>query len=164
MSGSVPRGGYALVISFPGGTVRFGRLSRWLPPGAYVYSGSALNGICGRVSRHRRESLGRGGGSKTRGHWHIDALLASCCSVTAICAPSAGSTECRLVRLLESRGMDPVDGFGSTDCLSGCRGHLLRAGINRAQAVEAVLGAFRDMGLDPSVCCAWSRVARPQVW
>ncbi|MBC7120107.1 MAG: DUF123 domain-containing protein [Candidatus Methanosuratus sp.] len=130
------------------------RCKEWaLVPGVYVYSGSALNGLAGRIERHRRVFLSQGIGA----HWHIDALLSLCGSVTAVCAPSEERTECKLVATLASDGMEPVAGFGSTDCRSGCAGHLLRSVMSPERTVEAVARAFRDMRLQPYVCGEWMR-------
>ena len=148
------RGGYALVVGFPGGKVKLRKGELDLDPGAYVYSGSALGGLSGRIGRHRRVFYRGGGGL----HWHIDALLGGCDRAAAICAESGIRTECRLVRELASaQGMEPVGGFGSTDCRAGCRGHLLRSRLCFDDTLAAVACAFRRIGLEPFECGRWDR-------
>jgi len=147
-------GGYALVLSFPGGELEFGKRRARLNPGTYIYSGSALGGIQGRIGRHR----GRFHLKVGKRHWHIDALLERCDSVIAVCARSDERTECRLVRTLASvHGMDPVAGFGSTDCRAGCSGHLLSTNLGFDEAAAAVADAFREIGLEPYECGRWIR-------
>src|SRR5262245_37428335 len=48
--------------------ISVGRLGVFIfPPGRYVYTGSALSGLEGRLARHRRREKKR--------HWHIDYLV-----------------------------------------------------------------------------------------
>ncbi|MDI9608985.1 MAG: GIY-YIG nuclease family protein [Candidatus Verstraetearchaeota archaeon] len=151
------RGGYALVIGFSGGLLKFGNREEHFEAGTYVYSGSALGGIKRRVERHVRMfyRIGR------KRHWHIDALLERCEQFATICAQSNIRTECRLVFILVSAyGMKPVSGFGSTDCRSGCKGHLLRSNVDFEGTVLAVMNAFRQMGLEPSECGRWDRILK----
>tara|TARA_R110000868_G_scaffold46376_14_gene153304 strand:- start:10412 stop:10819 length:408 start_codon:yes stop_codon:yes gene_type:complete len=89
-----------------------------LPPGAYVYAGSAFGpgGIRARVARHLR--------ADKKPHWHIDHLSARAECVDVKTYP--GGRECDLVAaLLEAGATVPVAGFGSSDC-RGCAAHLVR--------------------------------------
>ena len=63
-------GSYLLGIRLDGRQrVAVGRLGVFdLQPGFYLYAGSALNGLRGRVDRHLRRTK--------RTHWHIDHLTA----------------------------------------------------------------------------------------
>jgi Uri superfamily endonuclease len=152
------KGGYALVILFGGGRVRYGSREADLVAGPYVYSGSALNGIQGRIDRHQKKFYGIGG----KNHWHIDALLAGCSAVAAISARSEERVECRLASALSSLpGMSPVEGFGSTDCRAGCKGHLIRSSLGFEETADMVRGAFRALGLDPIDCSRWERSTEP---
>ncbi len=89
-----------------------------LPPGPYVYAGSARGpgGLKARLARHLRRQKKR--------HWHIDHLTGEASSMLAFAVP--GGNECALVRsLLESgRYHQPLPGFGSSDCRT-CTSHLL---------------------------------------
>lgn len=89
-----------------------------LPPGTYLYAGSANGpgGIAARVSRHLRRNK--------KPHWHVDTLTVAAREVTALAFP--GGSECALVERLVKAGYEaPLPGFGSSDCRS-CPAHLLR--------------------------------------
>jgi Uri superfamily endonuclease len=92
-----------------------------LPPGWYVYSGSARRASAARLARHLRKR-------KTR-RWHIDYLLTQ---------PHARVVAVRLWRwqpglecavnqaLVRSHRASPaIPGFGSSDCRKHCPAHLL---------------------------------------
>ncbi|QCG96523.1 GIY-YIG nuclease family protein [Azospirillum sp. TSA2s] len=92
-----------------------GRAKAILPPGRYLYCGSARGpgGLCARVGRHmRRDKTFR---------WHIDRLTAAG-TVTGCWAFPAGD-ECALITRIAALPI-PVPGFGSSDCTI-CRSHLL---------------------------------------
>ncbi len=97
-----------------------GRTAR-LPPGGYLYCGSAKGpgGIRARVRRHlkARKAL----------RWHVDRLTAAGEIRGVIVAP--GGDECDLFARLRARpGCEvPVPGFGSSDCRR-CPAHLLAMG------------------------------------
>ncbi len=92
-----------------------------LPPGGYLYCGSAKGpgGIRARVGRHlkARKAL----------RWHVDRLTVAGDIRGVIVAP--GGDECDLfARLRALPGCRvPVPGFGSSDCRR-CPAHLLRIG------------------------------------
>jgi Uri superfamily endonuclease len=103
--------------------VTIGRLGRFaLPPGHYVYSGSARGpgGLATRLARHFRPTK--------RLRWHIDYLLPAAIVVSAYTAPGTIRRECAWVRrLLALPGASaPIPGFGSSDCAAGCPAHLIR--------------------------------------
>ena len=119
---------------FPGGAgaygllIRIPRLTRiaivrrppsGLPPGSYLYAGSANGpgGIRARVRRHLKKAKPM--------HWHVDRLTNVFGIDAAIAFP--GGRECGLVEALRSwKGTAfPVPGFGSSDCRS-CPAHLVR--------------------------------------
>lgn len=92
-----------------------GRAKAILPPGRYLYCGSARGpgGLRARVGRHmRRDKSVR---------WHIDHLT-SAGTVTGCWVFPAGE-ECALVARLAALPV-PIPGFGSSDC-TVCRSHLL---------------------------------------
>ncbi len=86
-----------------------------LPPGRYLYAGSANGpgGLRARLSRHLRE--------KKKPHWHIDRLTLAGTAPGAWVVPGGG--ECALVAALAHLPL-PLPGFGSTDCRR-CPSHLL---------------------------------------
>ena len=98
-----------------------------LPPGWYIYAGSARGpgGIRARLARHLR--------SGKRAHWHIDHLSEAAVARRGFPAPAAG--ECTLLRALLARPgfRAPVPGFGSSDC-RGCASHLLAVAQETAAA------------------------------
>ncbi len=113
-------GAYVLVID-TGKAVSMkirGRANR-LPPGRYLYCGSAWGpgGIRARVGRHLKK------GKSLR--WHIDRLTVKGQIRNVIVAP--GGSECALFEnLFALPGAEvPIPGFGSTDCRR-CPSHLLR--------------------------------------
>lgn len=91
------------------------------PRGIYLYVGSAFGsgGLRSRVGRHLR-----GDG---RWHWHIDYLRSAAdvhgCFYTVTDRP----LECEWSQALAalSNATIPVPHFGSSDCRSGCRSHLI---------------------------------------
>ncbi|MBN2098247.1 MAG: GIY-YIG nuclease family protein [Dehalococcoidia bacterium] len=114
------RGTYALVIPLEVRLrLRVGGLGiHSLLPGHYVYVGSALGGLSGRL-RHHLEP-------KKRLHWHIDYLLAEA-EVTQIWYTlGTERLECTWNAVLgEVAGArSSVPGFGASDCR--CRSHLTR--------------------------------------
>ena len=112
-------GVYLLLIRLRRGfPAALGRRTVELAPGWYVYCGSALGGLAGRLARHLRTSQVR--------HWHVDALLAAG-QVADIQARLTAdpAAECRLAVMAGGwAGAEPVPGFGCTDCR--CATHLFR--------------------------------------
>jgi Uri superfamily endonuclease len=97
------------------GVVRF-------PAGEYFYVGSAFGqgGLRSRLSRHFRQDA-------KRYHWHIDHLRAVASVCGCLFEVSDQPLECRWSQALASlpSAVIPVPRFGSTDCRSGCRSHLV---------------------------------------
>ena len=90
--------------------------------GLYVYTGRAARGLRARALRHVE--------SARRLHWHIDYLLAQRGARVdkVVLAATDPAEECRVNRRAGGRGGMPVPGFGSSDCRSGCPGHLWQVG------------------------------------
>jgi Uri superfamily endonuclease len=132
-------GTYALVIYLNRGlSLSVGALgSRYFPLGYYIYTGSALAGLGGRLGRHLRSGKVR--------HWHIDYLLAEARVVEAWCCLSRDRLECRWGEAACALpGAAPlIDGFGSSDCR--CRTHLLR--LAAAPSLDAFNGELDGRGL-----------------
>lgn len=121
-------GTYCLVLLLPApARITAGRLDTFdLAAGWYLYFGSALGGLRGRVMRHLR--------AQKRRHWHVDYLLmpdspsaaggiAEVVEVWWVESPTR--LECAWARAaLASPGISvPIPGFGSSDCR--CPAHLI---------------------------------------
>ncbi len=95
-----------------------------LPPGWYVYSGSAYRASAARLARHlrRRKTL----------RWHIDYLLARPrARVVAVRLwPWRDGLECTVNQALLHAGgaRVPIPRFGSNDCRHACPAHLVQLG------------------------------------
>lgn len=141
-------GVYALILELcEKVTVRVGERSGVLRPGVYVYVGSARGpgGVRARVTRHLRRE------KKIR--WHVDQLTSNpSARVVGIVFARTTLRECVLTPKLESLGFEhPFPGFGSSDCASGCRSHLLRGESRGKQVLNLVVEAFRRAGLEPEL-------------
>ncbi|GAB6148764.1 GIY-YIG nuclease family protein [Stetteria hydrogenophila] len=112
------RGCYVLVVEASGSVwVGARRFRGTLPPGVYLYVGSAggPGGLRARIQRHARRGK--------RLWWHVDWLTSSPnarLSMVAYCAaPSWGRVgppcESEASRCLAARGYEPVEGFGASD-------------------------------------------------
>ncbi len=112
------KGVYALVLRLPQlATVEVGRLGkREFDAGLYVYTGSALNSLPGRVARHLRRSKKK--------HWHIDYLVADPSVEIAGVAWKRTScrVECRIARRIGREALASEESFGCGDC--DCDSHL----------------------------------------
>lgn len=84
--------------------------------GNYVYVGSAMKGLAGRISRHLRR--------EKKFHWHIDYILSEARITGIYIFPNAAKQdECRLAKKIEEiADQMPVEKFGSSDCR--CKTHL----------------------------------------
>lgn len=110
-------GAYLLLIALPVPlcVVLPHRRATTLPPGRYLYAGSARGpgGLRARLARHLR--------ADKKPHWHIDRLTAAGTVEGAWVIP--GGSECALVAALAHLPV-PLPGFGSSDCRT-CVSHLL---------------------------------------
>jgi Uri superfamily endonuclease len=109
------KGSYALFMHLKEeDEIRIGSLGKIeLPKGYYVYVGSAMNGIEGRVNRHLR--------NRKKVHWHIDYFLKKVEISSVYYLESKKRTECKIANKF-SREFEGVPKFGSSDCQ--CEGHL----------------------------------------
>ena len=112
-------GTYALVMRLEAAAeVAVGRLApAAFPAGWYIYVGSALGGLRGRLARHLRPSKRR--------HWHIDYLTPPAEIIEIWCATSPERLECGWARALCSLpAAEPHPArFGCSDCR--CATHLV---------------------------------------
>jgi Uri superfamily endonuclease len=112
------RGTYALVVYLrKGASMQIGRLGDYyFPAGYYIYTGSALGSLPGRLKHHLNP--------EKRLHWHIDYLLQQALIIQIWCARGQDRLECiwnEIVAALPGAQCS-VRGFGSSDCR--CSTHL----------------------------------------
>ena len=111
-------GTYALLIRLGVGVcLRVGKLGiHNLPPGYYVYVGSALGGLSNRLRRHLRP--------EKRLYWHIDYLLSQAAVAQIWYSIGPGRLECKWNAIMRNLpGAKPsILGFGSSDCR--CSSHI----------------------------------------
>ena len=112
-------GSYILLITLDRSTdITVGKLGKFIfPEGYYLYIGSALNGLHGRIKRHLRK--------EKRQHWHIDYLLSHAGIEDIWYIFSEDRVECLLAKTALAMPLThvPVPGFGSSDCR--CNSHLI---------------------------------------
>lgn len=114
------KGSYVLVLHLSKDRrLEVGKLGRVeFPTGYYIYFGSALNGLAGRIRRHLRR--------EKKLHWHIDFLTDVAPVVEVWWVGTEERRECHWARLAlahPSAG-SPARGFGSSDCR--CPAHLVQ--------------------------------------
>ena len=125
------KGSYVLVLRLDAPhSTDVGKLGRvCFPPGMYLYFGSALNGLNGRIQRHLRR--------EKKVHWHIDHLT-SLASIEEVWWTNDGRNwECGWANEtagLPTRRVWSIAGFGSSDC--GCSSHL--HGFDSASNLDSV--------------------------
>jgi sugar fermentation stimulation protein A len=82
--------------------------------GYYVYVGSAMKGLSGRLRRHRLQNK--------RVRWHIDYLLPHVSAIKQLPIRSTFRLECLVSSEMARIAQGCVRGFGCTDC--SCSSHL----------------------------------------
>ncbi|ABC20872.1 hypothetical protein F11_00340 [Rhodospirillum rubrum F11] len=128
-------GAYLLLIDLARPVALAPPLDALLPPGRYVYCGSARGpgGIRARCARHLRA------GKTLR--WHVDRLSEAARALRVLAV--VDGDECALVarlRALEGAGI-PVAGFGASDCRT-CPAHLLSLPGSAAQVAKRIREAL----------------------
>ena len=132
------KGSYVLVLSLPEDSrLTIGRLGYFdFPAGQYLYFGSALNGLEGRISRHLRR--------EKKLHWHIDYLRQVADIEQVWWQPGLQRRECSWNRAALAIDTEVIArGFGSSDCR--CDSHLLR--VKESSGLERIQGMV--LGNDP---------------
>ena len=114
------KGSYVLVLHvLEQRQLRVGKLGTFrFPAGCYLYFGSALNSLNGRIGRHLRK--------EKKPHWHIDHLVAKGEVVEVWAAVDGARRECEWAGLALDNPLAtvPAKGFGSSDCRT-CPAHLV---------------------------------------
>ncbi len=138
------KGSYLLVVSLrAAATLEVGGLGRRVfPPGYYVYAGSALGGIRGRLRRHASD--------KKTPRWPIHYLTGSGVVTRAVIFESGERLECHLADILK-RQLASVPDFGCSDCR--CAAHLFFA----AHEAELKAGLEGTLELTPARPAVLSR-------
>jgi Uri superfamily endonuclease len=101
--------------------IRVGKLGVFtFPAGRYIYTGSAMNGLIGRLRRHLKK--------RKKLYWHIDYLLRHAKIETIFVLETGERVECQLNSLTLSlpNAKVVVKGFGCSDCR--CPSHLVYFG------------------------------------
>lgn len=106
--------------------------------GYYVYIGSAMNSLEGRIQRHLSKDK--------KLHWHVDYLLDNPQSLIneVYFSDDGVKHECELAKSIAENGKE-VQGFGCSDCK--CNSHLIYF-LNIDDAEYAVSNAFKEIGLE----------------
>lgn len=93
--------------------------------GYYLYIGSAMNGVEGRVKRHIRD--------RKKLHWHVDYFLNKAKISSIYFQESQERLECSLAKTF-SKKFEVIPKFGSSDCF--CESHLFFG--NRDELIDCV--------------------------
>jgi sugar fermentation stimulation protein A len=113
------KGSYVLLIFLDNdASIVTGKLGTFtFPCGYYLYTGSALGGLRGRINRHLTKDK--------KSHWHIDYLLMHSRIIEVWVVLAEERLECLMAQTVLSLpgAMVPAVGFGSSDCR--CRAHLV---------------------------------------
>jgi len=138
---NVLKGTYCILIDLKEDSrITIGKLGEiYFPEGYYVYVGSALNSLEGRVKRHLS--------SNKKLHWHIDYFLASANTeiVEVIYTIADGRWECSLAQEI-AKNSTGTSNFGCSDCK--CDSHLLYF-RSFADSERYCLMAFNALNLIP---------------
>jgi sugar fermentation stimulation protein A len=99
--------------------IEIGRLGSFhFPSGFYVYTGSGLSSLEGRIGRHL--------GKEKKNKWHIDYFLERAAPVAFLPLTSSEQSECEINSMFLQKGEVVAIGFGSSDCK--CPSHLVYVG------------------------------------
>ncbi|UCD92553.1 MAG: GIY-YIG nuclease family protein [Methanobacteriota archaeon] len=117
---STVQGYYCIVAYLPGDCeIEVGKLGTFqFPSGFYVYTGSGLSSLEGRIGRHL--------GMDKKRKWHIDYFLEKAAPVAFLPVVSSDQTECEINSMFLKKGEVVAEGFGSSDCK--CPSHLVFVG------------------------------------
>jgi Uri superfamily endonuclease len=145
------KGAYVLILQLAlESSITIGSLGTHVfAKGTWLYVGSAMgNGSTSLERRVRRHFQ-----SRKKSHWHIDYLLSqAACLQAAIIVESPSPAECKIVEALEKNKecIPGPKGFGSSDCISHCRSHIIRCrNIEKPQVtLMRVLG---NLGFEPRI-------------
>jgi|Deesub1362A_J573_1020465.scaffolds.fasta_scaffold00016_129 Uri superfamily endonuclease len=106
---------------------RLGKLT--LKKGFYLYVGSAMNSLEGRIKRHFSV--------KKKVYWHIDYLLKNAKPLYVVIIETEENLECTLAKKLKERFIE-INRFGSSDCL--CVSHLFYSEDDPSEVLNNIKG------------------------
>jgi Uri superfamily endonuclease len=137
----VLKGSYCLIIHVSRDiTLQIGKLGMFdFGKGFYVYVGSALNSLVGRLKRHLSDDK--------KLFWHVDYLLvdSNVELVEIVFAVDDGKWECSLASEVGLVGVE-VKGFGCSDCK--CSSHLFKFD-DLDGSVDVSINSFKKLLLEP---------------
>jgi Uri superfamily endonuclease len=121
------KGIYTLIITLDKNKkIKIGRLGTVdFKKGYYVYIGSALNSLEGRLKRHLR--------ADKKIHWHIDYLLNEAKINEILFFETEEKLECKFAKKMQ-KNLDVIKNFGASDC--SCDGHLFFSKDDPAHLLE----------------------------
>jgi Uri superfamily endonuclease len=121
------KGIYALIIKLDEDKkIKVGKLGTFdFKKGYYIYIGSALNSLPGRINRHLRK--------EKKIKWHIDYLLNGARIVEIFYFETTKKLECKLAKKMQ-KNLAVIKKFGSSDC--SCEGHLFYSDKNPKMLLE----------------------------
>ena len=133
------KGSYCLIINLRDDkTIKIGKKlgNIQFKQGYYVYVGSAMNSLFGRIKRHLSD--------EKKLHWHVDYLLKNAEITDVIYNESTKKIECELSDSL-SHTTEGITDFGCSDC--DCESHLYFF-KNRKDAIESVENAYNSIAME----------------
>ncbi|MBM4240674.1 MAG: GIY-YIG nuclease family protein [Euryarchaeota archaeon] len=134
------KGTYCLIIQMvQDSKIEIGKLGEIdFQKGYYVYVGSALNSLEGRIRRHLSD--------EKKLFWHIDSLLVSEYTkiVDVVFSESSKKWECKIANQISKTG-NAVNGFGCSDCR--CLSHLFHF-KSLQDSKKSCLDSFEKFKLD----------------
>ena len=133
------KGSYCLIINLRDDkTIKIGKKlgNIQFKQGYYVYVGSAMNSLFGRIKRHLSD--------EKKLHWHVDYLLKNAEITDVIYNESTKKIECELSDYL-SHTTEGITDFGCSDC--DCESHLYFF-KNRKDAIESVENAYNSIAME----------------
>ena len=120
------KGSYILIIENKiNQNISIGKLGNiFFKKGFYIYVGSAMNSLEGRITRHKR--------SEKKNHWHIDYLLKKTNTVDIYYKQSENKEECKIAKEF-SKEFEIIPSFGCSDCR--CNSHLFFGKLKDANKI-----------------------------
>ena len=121
------KGIYALILKLESDKkITIGRLGPInFRRGYYIYIGSALNALEGRINRHLKKDK--------KIHWHIDYLLNEARINEILFFETIKKLECKFAKKMQ-KNLDVIKNFGASDC--SCEGHLFYSEEHPAHLLE----------------------------
>ena len=129
--GLIMKGTYFLLMSLNSDkSIQIGKLGKiQFRKGWYVYIGSALNGLEGRINRHLR--------SEKKHHWHIDYFLDYAKIKKVYVKRGIVKEECTVSQSF-LKHFETISNFGCSDC--SCKSHLY---IGEKMSLESQIKNFQ---------------------